>query len=82
MDLTSIQSYRGSGTSMISLIVPPSTNLADLRQKMLCEYQTARNIKDNVNRKSVQQALVKLNEVLKTIQMPPMGFALFTEQYI
>lgn len=70
-------------TSMVSLIVPSGTNLNDLRQTMRKEYQTAGNIKNSMNRKSVQNALSNLNEYLKNLkQIPRTGIAMFSEQYI
>jgi len=74
--------YTGA-TSMISLIVPPTTNLTDLRQTMKREAQTATNIKSSSNRKSVQTALRCVNEYLKTLKTPPdTGLALFSEQFV
>lgn len=84
MDLQTIREYKPdhAGTSMISLIIPPSANLSDLRQMMKKEYQTANNIKSNTNRKSVLSALTKLTETLKTLKMSDSGIALYAEQYI
>jgi peptide chain release factor subunit 1 len=68
---------------MVTLIIPPSTNLSDLRQTMKKEAQTASNIKSSSNRKSVQSALSCVNEYLKTLKnLPDSGIALFAEQYI
>ena len=70
-------------TSMVSLIIPPGTNLGDLRQTMKREYQTATNIKSNTNRKSVKNAISGIREYLKTMKaLPATGIALFSEQYI
>jgi peptide chain release factor subunit 1 len=82
-----VQNYkpkvRTGPTSMVSLIIPPGTNIADLRQTMKREGQTASNIKSNTNRKSVQSAISSLTEYLKTMkQLPETGIALFSEQYI
>ena len=73
----------GGPTSMVSLIIPPKTNLGDLRQTMKREYQTATNIKSNTNRKSVKNAISGIREYLKTIKiLPGTGLALFSEQHI
>jgi len=70
-------------TSMVTLILPPETNLSDLRQSMKREVQTASNIKNPVNRKSVQAALSNIIEFLKPVkELPATGIALFSEQYI
>ena len=70
-------------TSMVSLIVPPGTNLGDLRQTMKREYQTASNIKSSTNRKSVQAAISSISEYLKGVKaLPDTGIALYAEQFI
>lgn len=70
-------------TSMVSLIIPPSYSLDKLRQKMIQEQSTASNIKNRLNRQSVQSALTKINVYLKEIKdIPNTGIALFAEQYI
>lgn len=70
-------------TSMISLIIPPSTNTTILRQKINYEYQTAGNIKNNSNRKSVKKALKNLQTYLKNVKkLPETGIALYSEQSI
>lgn len=73
----------GGPTSMVSLIIPPGTNMADLRQRMKAEYQTATNIKSNTNRKSVKNAISSIVEYLKPLKaLPETGIALYSEQYI
>jgi peptide chain release factor subunit 1 len=70
-------------TSMVSLVIPPGTNLGDLRQTMKREYRTATNIKSNTNRKSVKNAISGIIEYLKTMKtLPETGIALYSEQYI
>lgn len=70
-------------SSMVSLYIPGSTNLNDLRQTMKKEATTASNIKNNTNRKSVQASLTAINEFLKGVkQVPDEGMALFAERYI
>lgn len=77
------QSSENTPTSMVSLIVPPSYNLDKLRQKMIQEQSTASNIKNRLNRQSVQSALTKINVYLKEIRdIPNTGIALFSEQYL
>lgn len=73
----------GGPTSMVSLIIPGNTNLDQLRQRMSLEYQTASNIKNNTNRKSVRNALSSIKTTLKSLRsLPSTGLALFSEQYI
>ncbi len=85
--LTLIREYKPriytGPTSMVSLIVPPGTNLGDLRQTMKREYQTAGNIKSSTNRKSVQAAISSISEYLKSVKaLPDTGIALYAEQFI
>lgn len=85
MNLEQIRNYQESSgpTSMVSLIVPPTFNLSDLRQKMRQEKKTATNIKDKTNRQSVSKALGKISEYLKGVKsLPDTGIALYSEQYI
>lgn len=73
----------GGPTSMITLIIPPNTNTTMLRQKINYEYQTAGNIKNNSNRKSVKKALKHIQTYLKNIKkIPDTGIALYSEQLI
>ena len=70
-------------TSMVTLCIPPQHDLTGLRQRMIREKQTATNIKNNTNRKSVIQALTSICEYLKRLKaIPTTGIALFAEQCI
>lgn len=71
------------GTSMVSLLLPPSTSLDKIRARMTSEIATSQNIKDKNNRLSVGVALSRISEYLKGLrQIPKTGLALFSEQYI
>ena len=41
---------KSSGTSMISLIIPPNKQLAEWTRHLTNEYSEANNIKDRANR--------------------------------
>jgi len=41
---------RGNGTSMISLILPPKSEISKAQSMLTTEYGTASNIKSRVNR--------------------------------
>lgn len=70
-------------TSMVTLIIPSSMNLDDVRFRMKKERQTAVNIKSNTNRKSVMSSLGRIHEYLKRVKtLPSTGLALYSEQYI
>ena len=69
--IKSLQQARGSGTSMISLIIPPKGQVS-LVQKMLTEeYGTASNIKSRVNRLSVLGAITSTQQRLKLYNRVP-----------
>ena len=65
--LKSLESARGGGTSMISLVIPAGDNIALSRQMLNIEYGTASNIKSRVNRLSVLSAITSTLQKLKTI---------------
>lgn len=83
--LNFLREYRpkSGATSMVTLIIPPRYDIASLLQRMKRERQTATNIKNNTNRKSVISAIGGLCEYLKRLKnVPSTGVALFSEQYI
>lgn len=62
---------RGSGTSMVSLMIKSGAQIS-LTNKMLTEeYGTATNIKSRVNRQSVQSAIVSAQHKLKRYSITP-----------
>ncbi|ODV62104.1 translation termination factor eRF1 [Ascoidea rubescens DSM 1968] len=69
---------RGNGTSMISLILPPKSQVS-ITQKMLTdEYGTASNIKSRVNRLSVLSAITSTQQKLKLYnKVPPNGLVIY-----
>ncbi len=69
-------------TSMVSLLIPPGTNIEKLRNRMTSEIATSTNIKDKSNRISVGTALGKINEHLKNLVLPKTGIAIYSEQYL
>eukprot|EP01084_Bolivina_argentea_P074594 135301_1 len=69
---------RGNGTSMISLIVPPKGQVAQVNNLLLQEHGTASNIKSRVNRLSVLSAITSVRERLKLYnRIPPNGLVLY-----
>ncbi|KAJ3337416.1 Polypeptide release factor (eRF1) in translation termination [Gonapodya sp. JEL0774] len=83
----SLESARGNGTSMISLIIPPKGKLSIAFRrdqisrvgKMLAdEYGTASNIKSRVNRLSVLSAITSTQQRLKLYtKVPPNGLVVY-----
>lgn len=81
-----LQNYKspsGNPTSMISLIIPPDTNIEKLRGRLTHEVATSTNIKDKSNRLSVGVALNKITDYLKSVKnLPDTGIAIYSEQYL
>ncbi|GAA5827223.1 hypothetical protein JCM5353_007983 [Sporobolomyces roseus] len=67
----SLQAARGAGTSMISLIAPPRSQISQLSSMLTQEYGTASNIKSRVNRLSVLAAITSTQQRLKLYSKVP-----------
>lgn len=69
---------RGNGTSMISLIMPPRSQIPQYTKMLTDEYGTASNIKSRVNRLSVLSAITSTQQRLKQYtKCPPNGLVIF-----
>ena len=76
--IKSLSSYKGNGTSMISLILPPGTQIGQINKMLTNEYGTASNIKSRVNRQSVLTAITSTQAKLKTYtRTPPNGLIIY-----
>ncbi|MEM3400034.1 MAG: peptide chain release factor aRF-1 [Candidatus Micrarchaeia archaeon] len=76
--LSELSKIRGSGTELISVYMPPSSQIADISNKLKEEYGQASNIKSKTTRKNVQDALEKIIQYLKIFRKPPeTGLAIF-----
>jgi len=76
--IKSLDSARGAGTSMISLIIPPKDQISRASAMLTQEYGTASNIKSRVNRLSVLAAITSTQQKLKLYnRVPPNGLVLF-----
>ena len=84
LSINELQNYsRSSGSSMISLLIPPETNIHKLRSRMVSEIGSSQNIKDKNNRMSVNTSLSKILDHLKAIDnTSDKGLALYAEQNI
>ena len=72
-----LKSYKGNGTSMISLLVKPGQQLPLVTKMLQEEFGTAVNIKSRTNRLSVRTAITSALEKLKTYsRTPPNGLVL------
>ncbi|KAG8970824.1 Polypeptide release factor (eRF1) in translation termination [Tulasnella sp. 419] len=76
--IKSLNTARGAGTSMISLILPPKSQISAAQAMLTQEYGTASNIKSRVNRLSVLAAITSTQQRLKLYtRVPPNGLVLF-----
>jgi peptide chain release factor subunit 1 len=70
---------KGNGTSLITLIIPGSTQISKIQQMLLEEYGTATNIKDHCNKLSVQSGIKSAQEKLKLYnKIPQNGLVICT----
>ncbi|KAG6550034.1 hypothetical protein Mapa_008548 [Marchantia paleacea] len=77
--IKALESARGNGTSMISLIMPPRDQVARVAKMLGDEFGTASNIKNRVNRQSVLGAITSAQQRLKLYNKVPMnGLVLYT----
>ncbi|OZJ05390.1 Eukaryotic peptide chain release factor subunit 1 [Bifiguratus adelaidae] len=76
--IKSLEAARGNGTSMISLIMPPKSQIAMVAKMLADEYGTASNIKSRVNRQSVLAAITSTQQRLKLYnRVPPNGLVIY-----
>ena len=73
-----LEAARGNGTSMISLILPPGSQISQASKMLAEEYGTASNIKSRVNRLSVLSAITSTQQRLKLFsKVPPNGLVIY-----
>ncbi|XP_049847899.1 eukaryotic peptide chain release factor subunit 1-like [Schistocerca gregaria] len=76
--IQSLESARGNGTSMISLIIPPGEQVSRYARLLAEEYGTASNIKSRVNRLSVLGAITSTQQKLKLYtKIPENGLVIY-----
>jgi peptide chain release factor subunit 1 len=68
--LNALARKEGSHTELITLYVPPGKQISDALNLLRDEYGTASNIKSNVTRKNVLDAIVKAQQKLKLFKDP------------
>ncbi|WIA22719.1 hypothetical protein OEZ86_009680 [Tetradesmus obliquus] len=77
--IKALESARGNGTSMISLILPPKDQISRVQKMLGDEYGTASNIKSRVNRLSVLGAITSAQQRLKLYnKLPQNGLVVYT----
>ena len=75
--LKQIESERGDGTSLITLIIPSGGQISQYSQKLTDEQGTASNIKSRVNKLSVLSAITSVQYSLKRYKRtPPNGLVI------
>lgn len=63
---------------MVTLIIPPKKQIADVQRQLIQELSKASQIRDRQNRQSVQDAITSAKEKLKLYNKTPTnGLALF-----
>jgi peptide chain release factor subunit 1 len=73
-----LREARGAGTSMISLVCSPGTQVSQMNRLLTEEYGTATNIKSRVNRLSVLDAITSAQQRLKLYsKIPVNGLVLY-----
>lgn len=78
-----LESARGNGTSMISLIIPPKDQISRQSKMLAEEFGTASNIKSRVNRLSVLSAITSTQQRLKLYnKVPPNGLVIYCGEII
>eukprot|EP00792_Barthelona_sp_PAP020_P006391 TRINITY_DN2979_c1_g2_i1.p1 TRINITY_DN2979_c1_g2~~TRINITY_DN2979_c1_g2_i1.p1 ORF type:complete len:443 (+),score=138.96 TRINITY_DN2979_c1_g2_i1:814-2142(+) len=77
--IQSLRGYRGDGTSVISLYIPPNSQLSDTMTLLTAEYGKAVNIKSRVNKLSVRSAITMAQNQLKHFinKCPATGLCIF-----
>lgn len=73
-----LRDAHGDGTSMVTILIPPHDAIYRMRQKLTDELGTASNIKNRVNRQSVEGAITSAIQKLSQYQTTPNnGLCLF-----
>ncbi len=76
--LKELKKKEGRGTELISLFIPSERRISDVIGNLREEYGTASNIKSDLTRKHVQDAVVKTIEKLKLVtETPKNGLIIF-----
>lgn len=76
--LAELSTKKGRGTELVSLYIPAKRPLHEVSSALKEEYNTASNIKSDVTRTHVQDALVKIMQRLKLYdKTPENGLAMF-----
>lgn len=73
-----LESLEGEGTELVSISVPPSKSIGSIRERIAQEYAGAENIKSDQTRDRVQQALKRIQRVLRGYtEIPKSGLVVY-----
>ncbi|PIO06464.1 peptide chain release factor 1 [Candidatus Micrarchaeota archaeon CG08_land_8_20_14_0_20_59_11] len=76
--LEALKQFKGRGTELISVYMPPGYPVADMASKLREEFGQAGNIKSKSTQKNVQAALEKIMHFIKGVHKAPAnGIAIF-----
>lgn len=78
--LKNLKKFRGQGTQLISLYLPPDVDRSSVTKQLVDEISQSANIKSAQTRKNVQSALKRITNYLKQIdfKLPETGLVLFS----
>ena len=81
--LNRLESVKGTGTSLISYYIPGNYPIGKVSSFLTKEESTASNIKNRVNRQSVESALRHCMAKIKTFRnIPDTGLVLFSGYWV
>ena len=69
--LEELEKYKGRGTELITLYIPPDKNIADVSNQLRSELSQASNIKSKQTRTNVMAGLEAILQRLKYYKKPP-----------
>lgn len=69
--LEELEKYRGRGTELITLYIPPDKNIADISNQLRSELSQASNIKSKQTRTNVQAGIEAILNRIKHFRKPP-----------
>ena len=75
-----LKDYRGSGTQLVTIYIPPERNISDVVAHVTQEHSEASNIKSKETRTNVQDALKSIKDRLKyyDVKPPENGMVIFS----
>ncbi len=75
-----LQDYRGSGTQLVTIYIPPDKQISDVVAHVTQEHSEASNIKSKDTRTNVQDALKSIKDRLKYYEVypPDNGMVIFS----